>query len=101
MSFTLLLSMANKGLGSNDSRSMVYLGVSRVAMGCECFLTLLNVGCVYNSFANRMRDFALTLDWLLVALSFFLFMTLWLTGVNRLSFTLAISVSTMTMRHNM
>ena len=72
---------------------MVYLSLCCVAMYCEGFLTLLNVGCVYNSFANRVMDLAFSLDWLLVALYFFLFMTLRLSGLNRLAFPLTISMT--------
>ena len=93
MSFTLLLSVANMGVCSNKNRRMVYLGVSCVATGSKCFFTLLNVGCVYNSFANRAMDLAFSLDWLLVALYFFLFMTLRLSGLNRLAFPLTISMT--------
>jgi len=116
VSFTLLvsististMSMGNNLRGmTNNSRAMVNLGVSSVALGGEGFLTLLNVGCVNNGFADRTRNLAFILDGLLVALSVLLVMTLRSSGVSWLSLslsissTLAISMSTMTMRHNL
>jgi len=114
ISFTFFVSMStistmsmgnNLRVMTNNSRAMVNLGVSSVALGGEGFLTLLNVGCVNNGFANRTRNLAFILDWLLVALSILLVMTLRSSGVSRSSFsissTLAISISSMSMRHNL
>jgi len=114
VSFTLLVSIStistmsmgnNLRVMTNNSRAMVNLGVSSVALGGEGFLTLLNVGCVNNGFADWAGNLAFILNWLLVALSVLLVMTLRSSRVSRLSFsisiTLAISIATMTMRHNL
>jgi len=90
---------------ADNSRAMVNLGVNSVALGGEGFLTLLDVGCVNNSFADWAGDLARVLDWLLVALSVFLVLALRSSGVSwfslSISSTLAISIANMTMRHNL
>jgi len=114
ISFTLLVSMStnstmsmsnNLRVMANNSRAMVNLSVSSVALGGEGFLTLLNVGGVNNGFANRTGNLTFILDWLLMALPVLLVMTLRSSGVSRLSLsissTLAISISSMSMRHNL
>jgi len=88
---------------TNNSRAMVDLCVSSVALGGEGFLTLLNIGCVNNSFADWAGDFARVLDWLLVALSVLLVLALRSGGVTGLSIssTLAIPIAGMSMRDNL
>ena len=90
---------------TNNRRAMMSLVVSSVALGGEGFLTLLDVGCVNNCFADWAGNLAGVLDRLLVALSVLLVLALRSSGVSRLSlsisFTLAISISSMSMRHNL
>jgi len=95
----------NLGVVTNNSRAVVDLGGSSVALSGEGFFTLLNVGSINNGFADRAGNLALILDWLLVALSVLLVMALRSTGISRLGFslsiTLAISVSSMSVGHNL
>jgi len=82
---------------TNDCRAVVYLGMSGVALSGECFLTLLDVGCVHNSLADRAGNLTLILYWPLVALPVLLVVALRPSGVSRLSLTLAIPIPSMAM----
>jgi len=114
LSFTLLITIStisamtmsnNLRVMTNNSRAVVNLSVGSVALGGEGFLALLDVGGVNNSLAHWAGDLAGVLDWLLVALPVLLVMTLRTSGISRLSFsigiTLAISVSSMSVGHNL
>jgi len=114
LSLTLLISIStmsylsmrhNLRFVTNNSRAVVDLCVSCVTLGGECFLTLLNVGGVNNSFTDRTGNLALRLDWLLVTLSVLLVLTVRSCGVSRLclslSLTLAISISSLSMGNNL
>merc|ERR1719187_370059 len=82
---------------TNNSSAVVYLGMSGVALRGECFLTLLDISCVHNSFADRAGNLALILYWPLVALPVLLVVALRPSGVSRLSLTLAIPIRSMAM----
>ena len=69
LGLTLLPSMFSVSILTNNSGSMVDLGVGGVAMGGEGFLTLFYIGCVNNGFADCAGDLALIVDRSLVALS--------------------------------
>jgi len=111
LSFTLLITISamtmsnNLRVMTNNSRAVVNLSVSSVTLGREGFLALLDVGGVNNSLAHWAGDLSGVLDWLLVALPVLLVMTLRTSGISRLSFsigiTLAISVSSMSVGHNL
>ena len=81
-SLTLLVPMTMSNdlrIMTNNSRAVVDLCVGCMALGGEGFFTLFNIGGVNNGFADRAGDFALILYWLLMALPFLLFLTLWFT----------------------
>merc|ERR1719435_539519 len=88
---------------TNDSRAVMNLSVSCVALGGECFLALFNISCVNNSLADRAGNLALILYWPLVALPVLLVMALRTSGVSRLSLsislTLTITIPSMSMSH--
>jgi len=82
---------------TNNCRAVVDLCYSSVALGGECFLTLLNISCIDHSLTHRARHFTLILYWLLVALPVLLVVALRPSGVSRLSLTLAIPIPSMAM----
>merc|ERR1719233_77567 len=82
---------------THDSRAVMNLSVSCVALGGECFLALFNISCVNNSLADRAGNLALILYWPLVALPVLLVMALRTSGVSRLSLTL--TIPSMSMSH--
>jgi len=84
---------------TNNSRAVVNLCGSCVALCGECFFTLFNISCVNNSLADRAGNLALILYWPLVALPVLLVNTLRTSGVSRLSFTLTITIPSMSMSH--
>jgi len=107
LSFTLLVpkmspisSMSvsnNLRVVTNNSRAVMNLCVSCVALGGECFLALFNISCVNNSLADRAGNLALILYWPLVALPVLLVLALGTSGVSRLSLTL--TIPSMSMSH--
>jgi len=82
---------------TNNSRAVMNLCVSCVALGGECFLALFNISCVNNSLADRAGNLALILYWPLVALPVLLVLALGTSGVSRLSLTL--TIPSMSMSH--
>jgi len=84
---------------THDSRAVMNLCVSCVALGGECFLALFNISCVNNSLADRAGNLALILYWPLVALPVLLVVALRTSGVSRLSLTLPIP--SMSMSHHL
>merc|ERR1719431_855199 len=86
---------------TNDSRAVMNLSMSCVALGGECFLALFNISCVNNSLADRAGNLALILYWPLVALPVLLVMALRTSGVSRLSLsiTLTVTIPSMSMSH--
>ena len=64
---------------SNNFRATVISGVVLMAAGRECLHALLNISGVHNLLADSAGYLALILNWLLVALPVFLFVTLWFT----------------------
>merc|ERR1719435_668138 len=88
-------------LVTHNSRTVMNLCVSCMALGGECFLALFNISCVNNSLADRAGNLALILYWPLVALPVLLVMALRTSGVSRLSLslTLTITIPSMSMSH--
>merc|ERR1719435_94517 len=86
-------------LVTHNSRAVMNLSVSCVALGGECFLALFNISCVNNSLADRGGNLALILYWPLVALPVLLVMALRTSGVSRLSLSLTIPIPSMSMSH--
>merc|ERR1719435_61288 len=84
---------------TNNSRAVMNLSVSCVALGGECFLALFNISCVNNSLADRAGNLALILYWPLVALPVLLVMALRTSGVSWLS--LSLTIPSMSMSHNL
>merc|ERR1719320_1541668 len=84
---------------TNNSRAVVNLCGGCVALGGECFLTFFNISCVNNSLADRAGNLALILYWPLVALSVLLVNTLRTSGVSRLSLSLTLTISSISMSH--
>merc|ERR1711887_393663 len=82
---------------THNSRAVMNLCVSCVALGGECFLTLFNISCVNNSLADRAGNLALILYWPLVALPVLLVLALGTSGVSRLSLTF--TIPSMSMSH--
>jgi len=76
LGLTLPPPMFSVSILTNNSSSMVDLGVGGVAMGGEGFLTLFYKGCVDNGFADFAGDLALIVDRSLVALSVLLILAL-------------------------
>ena len=104
LSFLVSMTMRqNLRVVTNNIRAVVDLCVGCVTLSGECFLTLLNVGGVNNSFTDWTGNLALCLDWLIVTLPVLLVLTLRSSGVFglSLSLTLAISISTISnLSHN-
>ena len=94
---TLLSPLVCDCLVTNNSRAVMNLCVSCVALGGECFLALFNISCVNNSLADRAGNLALILYWPLVALPVLLVLALGTSGVPRLSLTL--TIPSMSMSH--
>merc|ERR1711970_1087521 len=94
---TLLSPLMCDCLVTNNSRSVMNLCVSCVALGGKCFLALFNISCVNNSLADRAGNLALILYWPLVALPVLLVLALGTSGVSRLSLTL--TIPSMSMSH--
>jgi len=84
---------------ADNSRAVVDLGVGGVALGGEGLLTLLNICGVHHSLADRARNLARVLDWLLVALPVLLVVALRPSGVSRLCLALTMSIASMSMSH--
>merc|ERR1719317_1617580 len=84
---------------TNNSRAVVNLCGGCVALCGECFLTLFSISCVNNSLADRAGNLALILYWPLVALPVLLVNTLRTSRVSRLSITLTITISSISMSH--
>jgi len=110
LSFTLVIPMSsipsmsvsnNLRVMTNHSSCVVYLCVRCVALGGEGLLTLLNICGVHNSLADRARNLARVLDWLLVALPVLLVMALRPSGVSRLCLALTMSIPSMSMSQYM
>jgi len=98
MSTISSMSMSNNlRVVTHDSRAVMNLSVSCVALGGECFLALFNISCVNNSLADRAGNLALILYWPLVALPVLLVMALRTSGVSWLSLTL--TIPSMSMSH--
>jgi len=66
----------NLGIMTNNSGTVVDLGLGLSALGGECLLTLLDVSCVNNSLAHWSGNLSGVLLWNLVALLLNMLLTL-------------------------